>query len=250
MWEAVAVRVGWDFSAVRAERDPVPWDYGAVVRNYLRPGTTALDVGTGGGEVFLRLATGLALGVGVDAEPGMARVARDRARSAPTPNTRFAVMATEALALPDGTFDTVLNRHSVVVVAEVVRVLRAGGVFVTQQVGDRNTQRVFDEFGWGSNGEWWRSEWRRSGASPQDVDTLAAAFEHVGCTLVRRSEYDVGYRFLDPESLLFWLRSVPLPEVVSPDVHYRQLAGLLAEHARTGSIVTNEHRWLLVVRKP
>jgi hypothetical protein len=30
---------GWDFSVVRDERDPVPWDYQDVVGRYLRPGS-------------------------------------------------------------------------------------------------------------------------------------------------------------------------------------------------------------------
>ena len=50
---SVGERQGWDFSRVRDERDPVPWDYLDVVRNYLRPSDRVLDVGTGGGEKFL-----------------------------------------------------------------------------------------------------------------------------------------------------------------------------------------------------
>jgi len=34
---SVGERQGWDFSRVRDERDPVPWDYIDVVRRYLRP---------------------------------------------------------------------------------------------------------------------------------------------------------------------------------------------------------------------
>ncbi len=54
--ESVGERSGWDFSRVRDERDPVPWDYSEVVRRYLRPEDRVLDVGTGGGEIFIELA--------------------------------------------------------------------------------------------------------------------------------------------------------------------------------------------------
>jgi hypothetical protein len=54
--QTVGERDGWDFSRVRDQRDPVPWDYLTVVRQYLRPTDQVLDVGTGGGENFLALA--------------------------------------------------------------------------------------------------------------------------------------------------------------------------------------------------
>ncbi len=46
---------GWDFSAVRDGRDPVPWDYMTLVHNYLTSSSRVLDIGTGGGEKFLTL---------------------------------------------------------------------------------------------------------------------------------------------------------------------------------------------------
>jgi len=51
--ESVGKRSSWDFSRVRDEREPVPWDYTEVVRRYLRPDDRVLDLGTGGGERFL-----------------------------------------------------------------------------------------------------------------------------------------------------------------------------------------------------
>jgi hypothetical protein len=45
---------GWDFSAVRDERDPVPWDYQDLVRCYLRPDSRVLDIGTGGRDAATR----------------------------------------------------------------------------------------------------------------------------------------------------------------------------------------------------
>ena len=56
---------------MRDQRDPVPWDYLTVVRQYLRPTDHVLDVGTGGGENFLALAPHFGTGVGVDVDPAM-----------------------------------------------------------------------------------------------------------------------------------------------------------------------------------
>ena len=72
---SVGERRGWDFSRVRDEREPVPWDYIDVVRHYLRPSDRVLDVGSGGGEKFLALATHFGTGIGVDASTEMTWVA-------------------------------------------------------------------------------------------------------------------------------------------------------------------------------
>jgi SAM-dependent methyltransferase len=247
--DAVGERTGWDFSRVRADRDPVRWEYEDVVRRFLRPTDHVLDVGTCGGERFLRLAEHFATGVGVDSDPEMIRVARDNARAARNTRLRFAVMPAEALALPDASFDVVLNRHSSVVGGEIARVLRPGGVFITQQVGARNSQSIFDAFGWGSNGDWWASVWKATGERPQDVAAITADVERAGLGIVARAEYDVPYYFQDIESLVFWLKSVPLPETLDPDRHWQQVSRLLAERTTPRGIETNEHRTIVIARK-
>lgn len=65
---SVSERRGWDFSRVRDDRDPVPWDYAEVVRRYLQPSGRVLDIGTGGGERFLALAPHFGTGVDIDAD--------------------------------------------------------------------------------------------------------------------------------------------------------------------------------------
>ena len=47
----------------------------------------------------------------------------------------------------DGRFDVVLDRHEAYVATEVLRVLRPGGVFVTQQVDGRDFEETHALFG-------------------------------------------------------------------------------------------------------
>ncbi len=72
---SVARRKGWDFSCMRADRDPVPWNYSDVVRSYARPGGRALDIGTGGGEKLLAMSGFFKEAVGIDSDPAMAAAA-------------------------------------------------------------------------------------------------------------------------------------------------------------------------------
>lgn len=242
-------RRGWDFSRVRDDRDPVPWEYEGVVRQFLRPDDHVLDIGTGGGERFLALAPFFGSGVGTDFDPEMVRVARENTLAALTARVSFETMAAESLAFPDGSFDVVLNRHAPVVVGEVARLLRPGGYFVTQQVGGRNTQNLFEAFGWGSNGAYWEAYWRERGVPPNSVAHQGAAFQEAGCAIVAQGEYDVGYRFLDIESFVFWMKSVPLPEPLDIARHGKRLDSFLARYRTPQGIATNEHRDLLVIRK-
>jgi len=136
-----------------------------------------------------------------------------------------------------------------VYVEEIVRVLRSDGVFITQQVGGRNTQNIFSAFGWGSNGEYWSKYWRERSCLPQDVATLSETFRQAGCTVIARAEYDVRYYFLDVASLVFWFKSVPLPEDFNIEKHWRQVAQIITEYRTPKGIETNEHRELLIVQK-
>jgi SAM-dependent methyltransferase len=239
--DSVGVRVGWDFSRMGAKRAPVPWDYSDVVRQYLAKSNHVLDIGTGGGELFLALAPRFGKGVGIDISNEMIEQALRNKRLKKITNADFGVMDGSHLSFADEQFEIVLNRHSDVYVSETARVLRPRGYFVTQQVAHRNTLNILEAFGWtpASFGEgWW-----------QPVEELAAAFEQRGCRVVAKAEYDVRYWFCDVESLVFWLKSVPLPEPFDVDKHWGSVNRILREHSTDQGIETNEHRELLVIEK-
>ena len=200
-----------------------------------------IDLGTGGGEVFLSLAADFGTGVGIDHDPAMIQVAQENTPEALRDRVSFRVMRAEALEFADESFDVVLNRHCSVFVEEVVRVLGPDGVFITQQVGRRDADSIGAAFGWGpeSHGEdWW-----------QDMSMLAEQFAQKGCETVARGEYNVRSWFRDLESLIFWLKSVPLPERFDIEKHWRQVERFVARHQTPRGIETNEHRELLIVRK-
>jgi SAM-dependent methyltransferase len=247
--ESVGEREGWDFSRMRDYTEPAPWDYMDVVRRYLHPSHHVLDVGTGGGEKFLELAPRFGTGIGIDIEPQMIEVAERNRSAAQVENVSFRPMRAEVLNFPDGTFDVVLNRHSVVRVAEVVRVLKPGGLFITQQVGGRNTQSIFTAFGWGPNGDFYRRVWEEEGSAPQDTASLADQFSSLGQVVVARGEYDVRQYFLDVESLVFWLKAVPLPEEFDIERHWQGVNRIITDYGTDRGIETNEHRELLIARK-
>ena len=58
------------------------------------------------------------------------------------------------------------------------------------------------------------------------------------------------YFFQDVESLLFWLKAIPMPEDFAIERHWGQVNQIIADYIAPRGIETNEHRELLIVRKP
>lgn len=241
--ETLPERRGWDFSAVRDECDPVPWSYYEVARRYLSPLHRVLDIGTGGGEQFLALAEYYGSGVGIDADPEMVAIAEENTPQAVACRVKFLAMDAAALEFPAESFDVVLNRHAPAYPAEIARVVRPGGVFLTQQVGARNHGNITALFGCGPGGQY-------ATDVGQTVVAWAEAFAVMGWAVRARAEYDVPYFYKDAASLLFWLRALPMPEDFALERHWPQVEHILTAFQTPRGIATNLHRELLIVHKP
>jgi len=237
----VGERTGWDFSRMRTEREPVPWDYLEVASRYITLKDTVLDIGTGGGEKLLALTRHFDTAVGVDPDPDMVRAARKNGSA--YPNVVFTEMGAEELGFPDASFDVVLTRHAPIHVPEVVRVLKPGGHFVTQGVGANNMASIRQAFETGSNTQY-----------DEDHRTRLDAFAERGCRIVATGAYDVRYWVKDIQSLIFWFKAIAganeVPEGFSIDRDWQTVQRIIAAHGTPNGVLTNEHRTLLVVHKP
>src|SRR2546421_4457056 len=67
---------GWDWSRTHTRMGDFGWSYPDVLREYLTPDARALDVGTGGGEIFAQVAR--PQDVALDLYEKMLAVARER----------------------------------------------------------------------------------------------------------------------------------------------------------------------------
>jgi SAM-dependent methyltransferase len=232
---------GWDFSRVRAERDPVPWDYVDVVRQYLKLSDRVLDIGTGGGEIFFSLASYFGKGVGIDQNPAMIETAQRNLTALSIGNISLMRMDASDLRFDADEFDVVLLRHLRVYASEIARVLHPGGYFIAQMVGQRSSQNILNAFGWTPDSfgpEWW-----------QTVSDLADQFRLHGCQVITQAEYNVPFWFHDLESFMFWLMSVPWPDEIELQKHWQNISQILETSQTERGIETNEHRGLLIVQK-
>jgi SAM-dependent methyltransferase len=218
------------------ETDEPPWSYDELARGALAGAGSALDLGTGGGEVLLRLA---------DALPDDTLATEGWAPNLP--------VATEALAphgipvvpydsetdarmpFEDGRFDVVLDRHESYDAAEVFRVLRPGGVFVTQQVDGRDFEEMHALFG------------GTPAHSHVTSANLRAEAETVGFVVEEAREWAGSLRFADVAALVSYLRMVPWegPDDFSVDRYAEELLAL-----RDQDLVFTRRMFVMVCRRP
>ena len=239
--EEIAHIHGWDFSQIDGrytEQDDLPWDYRAVIGEYLRPEKKILDIDTGGGEFLLslnhphentaamenyppnvELCQEVLLPLGIDFRPGDGR---------------------EKLPFADSSFNMVLNRHGDFNAEEIQRVLKPGGLFITQQVGAENDRELVKLL----CGE------TEMPFPEQYLDIAVEKFKEAGFRILRGEEAFRPIKFFDVGALVWFARIIQweFPNF-SVDTHLENLLDaqkILEEH---GSIDGNIHRFLLVAKK-
>ncbi len=140
---------GWDFSwfAGRASEERPPWGYAGLLAERMAalagvPGAAALDLQTGGGEVLASIPAGPPLLVATESWPPNVELAR---RNLGRLGAEVVAMGDELDDLPfaDGAFDLVVSRHPVGVRwDEIARVLKPGGTYFSQDVGDGSVREL------------------------------------------------------------------------------------------------------------
>ena len=120
----------------RLIEEKLPWDYRARLKEFLKPYTRLLDMGTGGGEFLLSLKHPFHLtSVTEGFEPNYELCVK---KLSPLGITVKKSVDGEPLPFGDESFDLVINRHEFYDISEVRRVLKKGGHFITQQAGGEN----------------------------------------------------------------------------------------------------------------
>ena len=239
--ERIAHIHGWDFSHIdgRSEEDTnFPWDYRQVIGQYLTPDKKLLDIDTGGGEFLLSLGHPCENTAATENYP---------------PNVQLCMQTLLPLGVDfkqaDGkrelpfegcSFDVVINRHGDKNPAEIFRVLKPGGIFISQQVGADN-DRALVELLCGDVPKPFPDQYAHMAA-----EQLRAA----GFVILRSEECFRPYRFFDVGALVWFARIISweFPDF-SVDTHLDKLRNAQRILEETGCIEGRTHRFLLVAQK-
>ena len=229
---------GWDFSwiAGRLRADPLPWSYENRVREAMSASHALLDMGTGGGERLANMAPLPPQSFATEAYHPNISIAR--ARLEPLGVAVVPVDDHSGLPLCNSQFDTVLNRHETFVASEVARVLKPGGRFITQQVGEKNNAEL---------NEWLGGESEDFGVT---VEQSQSQLIRAGLKILDSRESFSPTTFFDIGAIVFYLRMVSWQVKGFTVNGYRDRLVNIHNHIqRYGGFEVTSHRFLIEALK-
>jgi len=233
---------GWDFSWVKGRKTEyaLPWDYGARVKAAMKGVHAVLDMGTGGGEFLASLAPFPPRLCATETYPPNVIVARKRLEP-----LGVRIVDThddpdnQHLPFGDAEFDLVINRHESFVATEVVRVLKTGGRFITQQCGGYGEVDLIEYF--------------KGKIEPMDwmAEVAARQLAEAGFEIIDSQEVYPEYAFLDVGAAVYTFKAIPW--LLGDFTAERYRDRLLAMHAhiqKHGKFTVKDQRFLIEARKP
>lgn len=240
MSEEAHVFEGWDFSYIKdrcIETSPA-WDYKAKIKEFLKPESRVLDMGTGDGRFLLSLEHKLELLSATEGyKPNYELCLRTLAPMGV--NVQW-VGSDRGLSFPDESFDIVINRHEEYDLNEVKRVLKKGGYFITQQVGGMNSielsRRLIKAY---------------TPPMPSfNLENEAPAFKAAGLRVMYKNQSYTEERFLDTGAIVFYAKQIPwsFPSF-SVEESFEALSELDEQINEQGFFSTKCHRFIIIAKK-
>lgn len=239
-YDQVGKTNGWDFSKVKVVSEGVTWDFNEEIKKRTSSSGILLDIGTGGGENALRMAPFVSFLVGIDRSIEMIQTARFNLEKANLSNVSFFQMSAHTLKFPAECFDMVTSRHAPFYSSVVADVLKKGGYFITQQVGEEDKLNLKKAF--------------NRGTSAKEYGALQVRYirelKEAGFSDVQFFEYNASEYFQTPEDLIFLLKHTPtIPNFGQEEKDFEILDDFIQNNLTEKGIRTNAKRFLILAKK-
>lgn len=240
--EEKAKIIGWDFSYIEdrfdSEEDNLPWDYRTVIEKYVGENDRLLDIDTGGGEFLLSLGHPYHFTSATEGYPPNVELCRNKLTDL---GIDFHEMSDYShMPFADESFDVVINRHGSYDVNEIFRVLKKGGLFITQQVGELN-DREFVELVLPSVPVTF---------SDHNLKFQVKLFENAGFQVIESGEAFRPIKFYDTAAFVWFAKIIEWEFVgFSVDKCFEKLLHVEEEILKNGFISGNIHRFYIAARK-
>jgi SAM-dependent methyltransferase len=228
---------GWDFSWFRgrATEERPSWGYSTLLAEHMAAAEAALDLQTGGAEVLSGIPKAPAVLRATESWPPNLEIARRNLR--PLGGVVVEVDDDADLPFDDASFDLVTSRHPTTVRwHEIARVLKPGGVYLSQGVGS------------GSNRE--LSEALMGPLPPPDDDWVEERATAAGFDVITLQHQSLRAEYYDIGAIVHFLRKVLWTVPGFTVEQYRsQLAALHDRIRSEGPFVSHARRYLVKARK-
>ena len=237
--ESCARIKGWDFSHIhgRCKEDSLPWDYEAIVRSFLKDDMRLLDYDTGGGEFLLSLQHPYKNTAATEGYPPNVKLCKERL----LPLGIDLRECNDAAHIPfdDASFDIIINRHGDFYPPEIRRLLKPGGLFITQQVGSDNDRELVEMV-------------LPDAPKPfphENLQEQKARFTDAGFEILQADEAFVPICFYDVGAFVWFARIIEWEfPGFSVDSCFERLLQCQKTIERDGKIAGTKHRYLIVAR--
>ena len=240
--EEKAKIIGWDFSYIEdrfdSEEDNLPWVYRTVIKKYVGENDRLLDIDTGGGEFLLSLGHPYHFTSATEGYPPNVELCRNKLTAL---GIDFHEMSDYShMPFADESFDVVINRHGSYDINEIFRVLKKGGLFITQQVGELNDRELVElvlpsvpvTF------------------SDHNLKSQVKLFENAGFQVIESGEAFRPIKFYDTAAFVWFAKIIEWEFVgFSVDKCFEKLLHVEEEILKNGFISGNIHRFYIAARK-
>lgn len=232
---------GWDFSHIHGryeEEQDLPWDYEKIVRQYLKSDLDILDYDTGGGEFLLSLGHPFERTSATEGYGPNVKLCRETL----LPLGIHFKECTDPSKVPyeDKTFDIIINRHGDFDARECFRLLKKGGIFITEQVGGDNDRDLAERVLPGTQKPF----------PHLNLKEQQSVFETAGFQILRGEEAYRPIRFYDVGAFVWFARIIEWEfPGFSVEKCFDRLLNMQEEIERAGRIEGTIHRFLLVAEK-
>jgi len=197
---------GWNFDYLTRTRRmvgaPVKWNYYNTVLPWLRKAQTMLDMGTGGGEVLSGFAPLPSDTYATEQYRPNVKVASERLKPLGVKVVEIEEEKSPPfnadLPFADEFFDLIISRHEAYYPPELMRILKRGGMFITQQVGNKtvlNLKQFFAEKG--------------EAVSSWNLESAVTELESAGFKILEQQEDVQLQRFYDVGAIAYYLKAIP-----------------------------------------
>ncbi|MFE7083485.1 methyltransferase domain-containing protein [Priestia megaterium] len=230
---------GWDFSYIDDswENETLPWDYTEIINRYLSSDLELLDMGTGGGEFLLSLnhpyeKTSVTEGWQPNIELLKMKLVPLGIKLAPIGDD-------DIIHYVDNSFDIIINRHESFNIEEIKRVLKLNGVFITQQVGGKNGNRL--------------SNMLIPSFQPKyatlNLKNMLRDLKECNFEIMFADESFPYQKFFNMKALIYYAKVIEweFPGFNVRD-NFNQLLDVYKELVRKGYVLNYEHRFIIVAR--
>ena len=239
--EEAAYIKGWDFSHIHGkyeEEHDLPWNYGEIVRQYLRDDWNVLDYDTGGGEFLLSLnhpfdktsaTEGFKPNVQLCKETLLPLGIHFKECSNPS-----------RIPYENETFDLIMNRHGSFDAGELHRLLKKDGIFITQQVGGDNERDLVEMVLPGT----------KKPFPHLNLKEQKKVFEDAGFHIIRGEEAYRPIKFYDIGAFVWFAHIIEWEfPGFSVDKCFERLLKMQEIVEEKGEVEGTIHRYLIVAKK-